>query len=278
MFKLVVIAAAVVILSVGSFSYSSVDYQTLETFTMKDGVVADLSAGAWGIVDVETGTLILSDNADMTYPIASVTKIVTAAAVRDVYDVTATTTITWSDIATEGRAGSLVPGDELSLQTLLFPLLLESSNDAAPALDRSTDGLLVLAMNDYVAKRSLHNTTFFDPSGLSEKNISTVRNIASLASSLYNEQPHILDITRLDSYLYQDYGWHNSSPFIAMGGYIGGKHGFTPEANRTVVAYFDETSALGTSYPIAYILLDSDDLVHDISVLREHVRTYGVLE
>ncbi len=254
-------------------------YSKIKQLNITSEETPDVTAGAWGIVSIDTGKLIAGTDVTSTYPIASVTKLFTAVAARKSFDTLATTTITWGDVATEGRAGSLVPGDELSLHTLFFPLLLESSNDAAAALERSSvETSLMQAMNDYAAARNLHNTTFFDASGLSEKNISSVANLGTFSAWLHREQPHILDITRLESYLYQDYGWKNTSPFVSDPTYRGGKLGFTPEAGKTALLYFEETLPTSESYIVAYILLQSDDWIGDVALLRKHVATHGVAE
>lgn len=238
-----------------------------------------ISAEAWGVLDVFNNHLVFSKNSNEVLPIASVTKLVTAATLRDRFNTTATTTITWEDIATEGRAGSLMPGDELSLQTLIFPLLLESSNDAATTIENGLDEKnLVLAMNDYAASRDLLNTAFKDPSGLSPDNISTVRNLASLSHDIYFEQPHLIDVSGLPEYLYADYGWHNNSPFVKEPGYVGGKHGYTPEAGRTAIAFFDEYYPDGSRTVVAYILLNSNNLLEDVRTLRQIVSEHTIYE
>lgn len=237
-----------------------------------DDIEPEVTAKAWGVIDVINDEMLFSENATTTYPIASVTKLVTAATLREKFDDSTKTTISWADIATEGRAGSLVPGDDMTLHTLIFPLLLESSNDASEAIKNSLDeDQLVLAMNDYASGRDLQNTFFADPSGLSPENISTVRNLASLATDIYFEEPHLIDITSLPEYYYESYGWHNNSPFIDETEYIGGKHGYTPEAGKTAVVFFEERYPEGRAV-VAYIILGSSDLKADVAALRAEVK------
>lgn len=273
----VFILAALVVLMIISVQITERD-AIAPSIKLVASTTPDVTAKAWGVVDIMQNDLVLSENSTEMYPIASVTKLITAATLRANFDTAATTTITWQDVAAEGRAGSLVPGDEMILHTLLFPLLLESSNDAAAALEHSFDeGELVLAMNDFVAQRDLQGTVFKDASGLSPENKSTVRNLASLATDLYFEQPHLLDISAQKEHLFERYGWHNTSPFINDPTYKGGKQGYIPEANRTVVAYFEERYPEGRAL-VAYILLGSDDLVADIDALRAMVHEHTVYQ
>lgn len=272
------VLSALVFLMLVTATAATPEYKApeVEVVSIKD---PEISAKSWAVVDVANDKMILSHNETSSLPVASITKLITAAAVWEDFDHQATTTITWTDVAAEGRSGSLVPGDIFSYHKLLFPLLLESSNDAAEALENAADeGELQLAMNDYVARFDLQNTVFVDSSGLSPKNTSTARNLASLASDLYFDQPHLLDITGLNEYLYEDYGWQNNSPFIGDAGYLGGKHGYLPEANRTALVYFKETYPKNETAVVAYVVLGSDDLVSDIRALRELVRTTTVYQ
>jgi len=188
----------------------------------------------------------------------------------DSADLDATTTIVWSDVNTEGDAGKLHPYEEYTYRELMYPLLLESSNDAAAVLLRVSPDLLT-RMGAYTQSLGLLVTTFNDTSGLSDKNVSTATELSILFRELYKNSPHIFDITRLKQFVGTHTGWLNNNPLIAQEGYRGGKHGFTNEANRTVVAFFDETIATGQVRTIGYVLLQSDDLKADIALLREVV-------
>jgi len=235
---------------------------------------AQISAPAWAVFSLATGEILFAENEQMVLPIASVTKLATAATLLNGYDMTYTTTTSWQDIYTEGKAGGLTAGEKLSREELLFPLLLESSNDAATTLESSLPpGELISNMNNFVAAKGLKATSFKDTSGLSPENKSSAEDLVRLAHLIYKEQPHITDITRLKQFLSTNHGWQNNNPFIASAGYVGGKHGFTPEAGRTAVAIFEEQFPKNKTAPVGYVVLGSRDLKTDIQTLRELVRT-----
>lgn len=250
-------------------SYSKVP--TAPQLTAASDITPTVSAKAWGVFAVSDGSLLYSENADESLPIASVTKLLTAGMVRSQYNLSATTTITAADVATEGRAGSLKAGDVLPVSVLLFPLLLESSNDAAAALEHVEDGSLVTHMNYLATLQGWHATSYADASGLSSDNVSSVRDLARITAYLYKRQPHLFDVTNHKEFLYEDFGWHNNSPFITMEGYHGGKHGYTPEAGKTATVVFNETID-GLTVQVGYVLLGSSDLVADITALRAAVQ------
>lgn len=239
-------------------------------FVQNDAALPDLSAHAWQVFLVETGEVLFAHNADEVLPIASVTKLFTAANMIERGDLSASTTIVWGDVITEGRAGKLAYGEEYTNRELLFPLLLESSNDAATAFLRVHPTLLdeIALYTDGVA---LTQTVIADPSGLSDKNVSTATELAKVLRYIYFTHPEVFDITRLSSYYSKDNGWINNSPFVDDDGYLGGKHGFTYEAGRTAAVIFEES--LGDEKKVlGYILLRSEDLSEDMNELRSFVQ------
>jgi D-alanyl-D-alanine carboxypeptidase len=216
-------------------------------------VSVPLTAKAYSVVDIETGTILLSHNADEVLPIASVTKLFTAAALSaTAYDTAVT--ITKADVGTEGRAGKLEIGQVYSAHELLFPLLLESSNDAAIAIERVT-GPVTVAGN-----------TLADTAGLSSKNKLSAATLAREVQQLYHAQPHIFDITTLPQAVGSYTGWVNNSPVADLPGYRGGKHGYTEAAGKTLAAVFSEPALRGRE--LGYVILGSEDIKADAAALR----------
>jgi serine-type D-Ala-D-Ala carboxypeptidase (penicillin-binding protein 5/6) len=229
----------------------------------------ELSAEAFAIFDPETGTVIAAENSDEVLPIASVTKLLTAATVLRTVDRSTTYTIEESDVAMHGRAGRLEPGEMYDAYELLFPLLLESSNDAAAVYERGTEGDIIRRMNGYAKELGARHLVVTDASGLSDTNQASVRDLVSLTSALYTKEPHVFDISRLSKRAGPYVGWSNNSP-VFDATYRGGKHGFTEAAGRTIVALFTESFASGEK-TVGYVLLGSADLKADMALLRTYV-------
>jgi len=224
------------------------------------------------VFDAVTGGIIASQNPDAPYPVASITKLPAAAAAEVVVPLEATTTVTWSDVAAEGRAGKLEPGQVYRYRELLFPLLLESSNDAAAMLERTHRDQLVTAMNEIATAYGAPGARFVDASGLSDQNVAAARDLAHLTTGLYAAHPYIFDITTLTQYVSDHTGWINNSPVAHEAGYLGGKHGYTEAAGRTIVALFDESFTAGRRQ-VGYVVLGSNDLAADVATLREFVQS-----
>jgi len=217
-------------------------------------VKPDVSAKAYVVIDVTTGDTILQHNASQVLPIASITKLFTAAALTS-YD--EEITITATDVAAEGRAGKLEVGQVYRARELLFPLLLESSNDAAAALARRLDTI------------SLDTVPLADASGLSSQNQASALQVAVAVRNLYHTQPYLFDITQLEQYIGTYTGWVNNSPLYQFSGYRGGKHGYTEAAGKTAAAIFAESSL--DDRELVYVVLGSRDVKSDVQALRSTV-------
>ncbi len=150
----------------------------------------DVSAASYIIIDKATGLILSEKNANAPRAIASLTKLMTANIVlsRKV-PLTKIQTITADDQVGGSRLG--VPaGTKFSVNDLFYAALLPSANDAANALADAT-GLsrekFVTAMNAAAQVLGLNRTIFADPTGLNENNISTPREFAALAQSIFGK-------------------------------------------------------------------------------------------
>ena len=235
------------------------------------GAAPSLPVTAFGIYDFESGKMLVSNNAEETLPIASITKLATASVLISKYDLAATASVVESDVLADGRSGNLRVGEDYTYRDLIFPLLLESSNDAAEFYSRVTDDSLVLEMNNLAEKLNLTKTNFADSSGLLDFNTSSVRDLQNLMRYIYQETPLVLDISRLRNYVGPHKVWTNNSPILHQD-YRGGKHGYTEAANRTALAVFAEDFAVGERLLI-YVILGSDNLAVDMDTLRNFVKT-----
>lgn len=240
-----------------------------------EGSALALNVSAYVVFNVETGQVLFAQDQIVPYPIASVTKLITAAAVLTSAQLSAAVTLTAADVATDGRAGKLESGQQYTRRELLFPLLLESSNDAATALEHSAP--LLTEMNALVHGYGATAMNLMDTSGLSPENVASAQDLVVVVSRLYADEPHLFDITRLTQYVGPYTGWVNNSPFINDVGYVGGKHGFTEAAGRTAAALFNEELS-GATRTLGYVVLGSHDLEQDVATLRALVQQSVRLE
>lgn len=136
-------------------------------------------------VDVGSASILFAKNPDEPLLPASTTKIMTALVALNHYPLEKIITVKQADRAI-GQTMNLVPGEEISVESLLYGLLLESGNDAAFALAEQFPGgysAFVDEMNFMAKTLHLTNTQFRNVSGVEQVgHYSTVRDLARLAA------------------------------------------------------------------------------------------------
>ena len=145
---------------------------------------ADTSATAAILMDGDTGEVLYEKNPDRQMLIASTTKLMTALVVLERGGLGDMVTVTRHHMA-EGSSMYLKPGDRVTVEELLYGLLLCSGNDAALALADHCGGLerFVAEMNRKAAELGMTGTSFANPNGLDQEgHYSTARDMARLAA------------------------------------------------------------------------------------------------
>jgi len=147
-----------------------------------------LRSSAAFVMEPGTGKVLLRKNGDAVLPIASLTKLMTAIVVTEAgLPLHEQLTIAEEDVDRERRSRSrLRVGTTLARGEAMRLALMSSENRAAHALGRTHPGGLpafVAAMNRKARALGMKNTTFVDPTGLSNLNQSTARDVALLASA-----------------------------------------------------------------------------------------------
>jgi len=145
-----------------------------------------LSAEKAALLDGNTGRMIYEKNADQPGLIASTTKIMTALIICEQCNVLDRVRIPKEAVGIEGSSMYLAEGEILTVQELLYGLMLHSGNDAAVALaiycGGTVEGFSEL-MNDKAHRLGLVNTHFENPNGLdSPGHYSSAEDLAALSA------------------------------------------------------------------------------------------------
>jgi D-alanyl-D-alanine carboxypeptidase (penicillin-binding protein 5/6) len=231
-----------------------------------------VTASSYLVADLDTGEVILEKNKGMTWPIASVTKLTTALTALEVVNQYKTALVTSSEVATYGDAGHLHKGEELTVHDLLYPLLLESSNDAAEVIaDQVGRDNFIKSMNDKVRSIGLTATHYEDPSGLTPKNVSTAEDLFRLLSYIYKYKGYIFEVTRKPNATVNNQTWVNNNKFVHDKNYLGGKNGYTDEANHTLVTTFSMPLSEFKNRNVAIVLLHSSNKQEDARAILQYL-------
>ena len=228
---------------------------------------------AYLVGDLDTGEILLQKNKDQKFPIASVSKLFTATVSMEKQDQDAITKISAQALQTEGENGELYLGQKIKIGNLIYPLLLESSNDAAEAIaEYSGRSTFIDAMNQKMQDLGLSSTSFGDPSGLSEKNQSTVSDLFKFTQYLKSQKPDLLKLTTDRSYSDKEQTWFNTSQFLDLDGYLGGKRGYTDPAMQTALSAFSVPLGETGTRNIGIIVLRSPDRYKDVASIYNYLK------
>ncbi|UZN00490.1 serine hydrolase [Lysinibacillus sp. MHQ-1] len=138
----------------------------------------------YAVLDGETGRVLIGSNSNERLPIASLTKIWTALVAIENSDLQEEVVISPKAAMAEGSSIYLQAGETVTVETLLYGLMLRSGNDAATALAEHVGGSVegfVKLMNERAVIAGLTNTVFMNPSGLHhEEHLSSARDTAEM--------------------------------------------------------------------------------------------------
>lgn len=226
----------------------SVVYSAKEDFEIsekKDNVPNEstkkISAKSYIVTNITDDKIILKKNENTLMPIASITKLVTAVVSRRLLNQYQYIAITPAMANTYGNEARFRIGEKMTVGELLYPLLMVSSNDSAEALAMSYSGgrrNFIKEMNNWVNSIGAYRTYFRDPSGLSSQNVSTAQDISIITKWILENDPEIFEITATKIKVLRTHTWTNPIHFLNLTTYMGGKNGYTPEANRTGLSIF----------------------------------------
>lgn len=145
-----------------------------------------LSARSAVLINGDSGEIVFEKNAHEKLPMASTTKIMTAYTVLNSCDIWETVTVHESAVGVEGSSAYLREGEKLTVEELLYALLLQSANDAAAALAVHISGNIdsfASLMNENAEKMGLKSTSFSNPHGLdNEDHFTTAHDLAKITA------------------------------------------------------------------------------------------------
>jgi D-alanyl-D-alanine carboxypeptidase (penicillin-binding protein 5/6) len=228
----------------------------------------EVTAQAAIVSDVTSGQILAEKNAHQRLAPASTTKIATALVALQRGQLEEQVTVHESALI-EGAKMGLSPGQVVTLEELLYGLLLRSGNDAATAIAQhiggSMDGFVEM-MNQEAEDLGLADTHFVNPHGLdAPDHYSSAYDLMIIARQALAD-PIFADIVSTQEYTFR--GSRLSNRNELLGNYRGAdgvKTGTTPGAGECLVA-----SATREGHQVLVVVLGSEDRYGDASTLFDH--------
>ncbi|MBD9206647.1 MAG: D-alanyl-D-alanine carboxypeptidase [Clostridiales bacterium] len=230
----------------------------------------EVSAAAAVLMDADSGRLLYDKNGEKRMLIASTTKLMTALVALEQGGLQQEITVTGGHMA-EGSSMYLRPGEKLTLETLLYGLLLSSGNDAALAVTECMGGAVpfVARMNEKAAELGMENTHFANPNGLDdEAHYSTAEDMAKLAAAAMDD-PVLRRVASTRTARIGGRTLTNHNKLLSrVEGCVGLKTGYTRAAGRTLVSCAERDGVR----LVAVTLQDGDDWNDHASLYEQGFR------
>lgn len=230
----------------------------------------EVSAAAAVLMDADSGRLLYDKNGEKRMLIASTTKLMTALVALEQGGLQQEITVTGGHMA-EGSSMYLRPGEKLTLETLLYGLLLSSGNDAALAVTECMGGAVpfVARMNEKAAELGMENTHFTNPNGLDdEAHYSTAEDMAKLAAAAMDD-PVLRRVASTRTARIGGRTLTNHNKLLSrVEGCVGLKTGYTRAAGRTLVSCAERDGVR----LVAVTLQDGDDWNDHASLYEQGFR------
>lgn len=208
----------------------------------------DVVASAWMVSDLDTGEIIAMKDPNGRYRPASIIKALLALVVIEELPLDQRITATLEDASVEGSAVGIGPDGTYTVEQLLQGLLMASGNDAAHALATALGGDedTLRKVNEKAREIGTRSTVAASYSGLDAAGMSTS---AADISLIYREAfandtfARIVDTEHVD---FPGWGempgyelWNDNGLYLNDPDGIGGKTGYTEDAQHTFVGAID---------------------------------------
>ena len=241
------------------------------------------SAYEYILMDQATGRVLEGKNYNTPALIASITKIMTCVIAIESGKLDKNVVVDDTVLKAYGSGIYIEVGEELTLNDLLYGLMLRSGNDAALMVAKYVGGSVpnfVLMMNEKAREIGMKNTTFVNPSGLDNVdsgNYSTAYDMALLTRYAMQYESY-REIVSTKSYTLKTnkktYVWKNKNKLLNYDYVTGGKTGYTEKARRTLVS----TASRDNMNLIVVTIRDGDDWNTHKTLYEEAFSKYRVVK
>nr|VDG62452.1 D-alanyl-D-alanine carboxypeptidase [Streptococcus thermophilus] len=224
-------------------------YITPDDFEVDEAVLA----AAWLVADVDTGDVIAMKDPHGRYRPASVIKVLLALVAIDELPLDKKVTVSEESAGQEGSAVGIGAGGEYTVDDLLHGLLMVSGNDASHALAQELGGdeATLDKINAKARELNLTDTYAASYSGLDAPGMSTSAWDMALAYRVAYDNDTFANIIKTEMYPFPGYTGEDGTAYEPFDVYndnqlylndpdgIGGKTGYTDDANHTFVGALD---------------------------------------
>jgi serine-type D-Ala-D-Ala carboxypeptidase (penicillin-binding protein 5/6) len=239
----------------------------------------DVLAQSALVINLDNGQILYAKNAHQPLPIASLTKIMTALVALETAPLDAKMIVSHQAVQVGEATMNLSEKEKLTLEELLYGLILVSGNDAATAIAENIAGRVPLftnLMNEKASQLNLYQTKFYNPHGLDQNgtppNQSTTYELAILSYHALKKFPQLKKTAATDNITInasEDHKEYFLNNLLGLErtypGLSGLKPGYTDSAGYCLVGI-----AKRETNEVMVILLNSPNLKEDLTKLLDY--------
>jgi len=235
----------------------------------------DVSAESFLAADLASNSILAEKDSRESRYVGSIAKFVTALVAAEHLNLDKSLSIAPSMIV-DTHHPRLLPGTSIKAFQLLYPLLMESSNEATEVFAQHIGrDRFVNLMNKKAAAIGMPGTRFIDPAGQEEGNVSTAEDLYMLLKYIKDNRSFVLNVStgELKDSVYgtpiysdltnlNDFGVTNAT-------FVGGQVGQEGNEGSAIAIY--SLSIQGEERSVAFVLLNSKDVKGDMQKMVAHV-------
>jgi len=227
-------------------------------------------------LDWNTNQIFFAKNANQVLPIASLSKLMTAFVAQEIAPLEKKLIVSQEAVKDGEATMGLLPYEKLTLEKLLYGLLIVSGNDAANVIAENLGGreqTFVAMMNQKAKQLGLEKTVFYNPHGLDEENQppnqSNTYELAILTKALFNQFPKTREIVKTPEVIFpatKDHQEYQLKNVLGLDKTYPGMVGVKP-GNNVSAGYCLIGLAEKDGHEVLIVLLNSPHLKEEVQKL-----------
>ena len=253
-----------------------------------NGDLPPISASSFVVADMKQGSVLWERDAESMRSAGNISSLVTALTALETVNqykkVRMSELLLGQAVLRKYSVGS---ADEIPVGALIYPLLFDTNDTAAKvfARDHGTKQF-VKYMNEKVSAIGMEDSVFSGALSV-DSSTTTSRDLFRLLQYVDEQKHFLIDVTLAKDRMLTDengakrYAWENKNPWILANDamYRGGIAEVHPDGSGNAAVLFSLPLSEFDDRTVAFIVLDSGDVIHDVDALRtfvvEHF-VYGV--
>jgi len=246
-----------------------------------------VSAKSFMVTDLNSNFVFFDQNSDETIPMGSMVHLLSALVAVEHISLNSSTHVQiTANMLGESPRPRLRSGERLTLYDLLFPLLMERSNEAGQAVANIRgSNLFIRWLNDKAQALGMEETrieTAIFSGDQQNQNLSSAADLLKLLHHIYHNRRFVLNISALpdgasgwNSAAFGRPAWsdlENLNPAVGLSSFLGGTS--SDQSGRQSLAIVMELEIDQQKRPVAFVIIDSADALKDLELLKKAVQAF----